>query len=513
MKIERVIIDGFGKLCNQQIRFASDRVNLMVEDNEFGKSTLAEAILVTLYGFSRERTTADKLSGFDARRPLSGPAYKVTLDLTIQGHPLRVTRDCDNDTVLIIDLESRQDVTADFFPKKGGPQVGERLLGLSREQFERTCFVGHHSLDYHAASTDLKQNLEQAASSSRESKTAAQSIAALKKGLQPLRCAIKGDSIKADTEIRRVEGEITDITTRLEELDNNRRKHDIDVSKLSTLEEAIKAKRKERIHLESLQAAAYAQELGVRVSEQEKLQLEIVRLRKEGDELKEFATFPAAINDNLVTWLAHLNTKSAELGRRGNEVTNTKRELANLISQRDSRFSSLVAFTSNDRDGLVGVREQLTAIASQTADVEQSLQAELEALNRRGILPARFEELDLKLSALDSPTREAAVLYPQQHDQLVGELNRNERLHEVKSKLIVEIDAQRKRRERNALYLLLASTIAAAAFGITSLLANAQLLWAAFSAIGFVVAFLSLVFKHQAAVLKSDDRSKATLDM
>jgi DNA repair exonuclease SbcCD ATPase subunit len=513
MKIDRIMVDGFGKLCNQQIRFAQDRVNLLVEDNEFGKSTIAEAICAALYGFSRERTTQDKLSGIDAKRPLSGGVYKVTLELSIQGHPFRVTRDFDGDTVLIVDLESRQDVTGEFFPKKGGPQVGERLIGLSREQFERSCFVGHHSLIHQSASTDLKRNFEQIASSSRESKTAAQAIDALQKGLQPLRGAIMGDSIKADTEVHRLESELARLRARLSKLEDNRRRHDSDVDQLSLLEEAIDLKRKERARLEGFQAAAYAQELGVHVSEQEQLHLRIEGLRQERDGLVSLAAFPAAINDNLVSWLTQLNVKAAELSRRETEIASTKEEVGKLISQRDARFSSLAAFTPSDRDELVAVREQLLSVTSQTAEIERLRQAELESLRNRGILPARFEDLHSKLKELESPIREAAVGYPQQHQQLIAELTRNEGLVKDKSHLIAEIDTERKSKKRNAAYLLAASVISMVIFGILCFLTDFRLVCGAISAISFAFVLLLLVIRQRAIVFRSDDRAKATLDV
>src|ERR1051325_812153 len=513
MKIDRVILEGFGKLRDQQIRFAQDRVNLLVEDNEFGKSTIAEAICVALYGFSRERTTQDKLSGIDAKRPLSGGTYKVTLELSVQGRPFRVIRDFEGDTVQIVDLASRQDVTAEFFPRKGGPQVGEKFIGLSREQFERTCFVAHHSLSHNPASTDLKQNLEQIASSSRESKSAARAIAALLKGLNPLPGALMGASIKADTEIHRLETKIASLHSRLGELQDNRRRHGADVSKLSVLEESIDTKRKVRAELEKMQAAAYAQELNLRVAEQEELQREMERLVDERSGLAGFATFPGAINDNLVSWLAQFNTKIAELGGRETEIAKTKEESARLIAQRDTRFSSLAAFTPSDRDELIGVREQLSSIISQAGNVERSRQAEVEALRNRGILPARFVELDSKLAGLDSPTREGAVGYPRRHEQLTAELARNERSREEKSRLIGEIDAERKRRKRNALYLLVAAVIFAVIFGILSFLTDLKLLFGAISAISFAGVLLLLVIRQRAAVFRSDDRSKATLDL
>ncbi len=233
MKIERIIISGFGKLQNQQVTFAQDRVNLLVEENEFGKSTIAEAICTALYGFPpHERETQRDLTRTEAMRPLSGGLYKVSLELGVGGRRLRVTRDFDDDNIQIIDLDTGSDVKEEFFQRKGKPHIGEKLTRLSRTQFQETSFISHHSLVHNAAGPDLKRSFEEIASSSPDSKTAAQAIEALSTGLNRLRGAktgAHGAPVKVDTEIIRVQGEITRITARLRELEDNKRRHDSDI--------------------------------------------------------------------------------------------------------------------------------------------------------------------------------------------------------------------------------------------------------------------------------------------
>ena len=513
MKIERIIIYGFGKFQNQQVRFAPDRVNLLVEENEFGKSTIAKAICAALCGFPRERTTTEKLTGIDAMRPLSGASYRVALELSAKGRRYGVTRDFEDDSVQVIDLETRSDVKAEFIPKKGPPQIGEMLTGLSREQFQETSFIGHHSLVHHAAGTDLKRSFEQIASSSRDSRTAAQAIAALRKGLDPLPGARMGPRIKADTEVSRLKAELSGIEIRLERLDGNSRRHAGDISKFVVLKQEIETKQKEKEELERLRLAANVRELKARVSEQERYEQDLERLRREREELVGFETFPAAINENLVRWLGQLNTKTAELRRLETEITHTQEELSKLILQLTPRFSNLTTFTSVDRDKLVAAREQLRSIDTNLATSEEARQLELDALRNGGILPARFDELDSKLSGLDRPTREAAIGYPKQREQLAAELERKERSAKEQQRIIENIDAERGRGKRRAMLLAGASGTLTVIFGVLFFASTElRLLWVISSAISLISSLLLLLLAQRAAVSRADDRSKAVLD-
>ncbi len=51
MWIERIELAGFGSVVGEQIDFASNKLNLLVEANEFGKSTMATAVWGALFDF------------------------------------------------------------------------------------------------------------------------------------------------------------------------------------------------------------------------------------------------------------------------------------------------------------------------------------------------------------------------------------------------------------------------------------------------------------------------------
>ena len=51
MLIESVEFLGFGSIVGERVHFDKDRLNLIIEPNQHGKSTMAEAIWAILYGF------------------------------------------------------------------------------------------------------------------------------------------------------------------------------------------------------------------------------------------------------------------------------------------------------------------------------------------------------------------------------------------------------------------------------------------------------------------------------
>jgi DNA repair exonuclease SbcCD ATPase subunit len=515
MKIEQLAIEGFGKLHNQKVSFVADRLNLMVEDNEFGKSTIADAICTALYGFrARERSTGDRLSGIDTRRPLDGGSYKLMLDVKVENRRMRITRDFVIDETTVMDLGSNQDITAEFVLRKGDPQVGEKLTGLSRDQFQQTCFVAHHSLDHQEADTTLKQSLERIASSSKEGKTAAQALEALQNGLDRLPGAITGRKISVDTEVHRIESELSRIRTDLSGLDINRRRHDEDADKLRALQNEIDSKEHDKAELEKLCVVARTYELEVKVSEQERIVAEINRLKQERGTLEKFASFQAATESNLVGWRAQLDAKTRDLQRIDGGIVHSNRDLLEKQRQVETRFMELTSFIPQDAQELTNAKGQLISILSRQAKVQSSRDAELESLRQRQITPARRRELEASLVKLDTATRQEAINFPNLREQKQAEIAGWERTIAQQSGLITEIEGARKTRKRLMISLVLGSVVAIGLFVFLFFFIGAlQLAWIAGALTGLAVLTGSSIALQRATVFRSDDRSKASVQL
>jgi len=105
MKLQRLTIAGFGRLAGRTFAFA-DGLNVIYGPNEAGKSTLAAAIVASLYGSGRRK---------DAWRPWDGSTYSTTLFYSLSdGRAFEVQRDYARDAkgVRVYDRDGN-DVAAD----------------------------------------------------------------------------------------------------------------------------------------------------------------------------------------------------------------------------------------------------------------------------------------------------------------------------------------------------------------------------------------------------------------
>ncbi|MBQ4086797.1 MAG: AAA family ATPase [Clostridia bacterium] len=139
MRIDKIEIDGFGKL--NQVSFAfSDGFNLIVGDNESGKSTLCEFLLAMFYELPNSLKKTTKYD--EARkmyRPWNGSAFGGRVYFTDNSGTQYVleksfgkTKTSDRGKLLYADTwESAGDAEG----------VGERFFGLGREGFLKTLYV------------------------------------------------------------------------------------------------------------------------------------------------------------------------------------------------------------------------------------------------------------------------------------------------------------------------------------------------------------------------------------
>ena len=102
MKILRLRVDGFGKLQGEWT-FAPDRMNVVLDDNERGKSSLFAAVSAALYGLDGDRRTHRVLTPLDRWRPWNGGAYRVALDVETANGMYTIARDFERGVVAVFD--------------------------------------------------------------------------------------------------------------------------------------------------------------------------------------------------------------------------------------------------------------------------------------------------------------------------------------------------------------------------------------------------------------------------
>ncbi len=138
MKILSVKITEFGGLCDFSLDF-SDGINIIIGDNESGKSTVALFVGYMLYGIpSAKKNTPTE---FDKERSLSWGNLRAEGSITVEdgGRMYRIERSNKGRTASsearMTDIDSGECVYV-------GESVGEELLGVSRETFESCLWCG-----------------------------------------------------------------------------------------------------------------------------------------------------------------------------------------------------------------------------------------------------------------------------------------------------------------------------------------------------------------------------------
>ncbi|HIA53445.1 MAG TPA: hypothetical protein EYN91_15375 [Candidatus Melainabacteria bacterium] len=229
MWIERIELAGFGSVVGEKIEFASNKLNLLVEANEFGKSTMATAVWAALFDFPDGHVAnsqgAHGGQTRDSMRPRAGAnlPFKVSLWASLGDRQLKIERDFAAKTVHVHELKPMQrDVTSEFLGPNGEDEVGFRLTGMTRELFRSTCFVGQRELDEHTigGAEDFASVFQGIADSSSTKHTATGAIQCLDSALTHY--PHRGQQLKIDQVIHELEVEQKELKEKLAALEVER---------------------------------------------------------------------------------------------------------------------------------------------------------------------------------------------------------------------------------------------------------------------------------------------------
>ena len=144
----------FGRLQNDTLELGKG-LNLIEAPNEWGKSTWSAFFRAMLYGIpTKERDRQGFIAEKNRYQPWSGAAMEGEMEVEWHGRSLTIRRGQLKNTPFgrceVVDTAS-----GEALPGFTADNVGEMLLGVSREVFERSAFVGQG-----AAAVDSAPDLE-----------------------------------------------------------------------------------------------------------------------------------------------------------------------------------------------------------------------------------------------------------------------------------------------------------------------------------------------------------------
>lgn len=156
MKLLDCHIENFGKLSDLNYSFESG-LNLIMEENGWGKSTLATFIRVMFYGFE-----GDRKQGLSSERrkfaPWQGGAYGGYIRFEADGNVYRLHKVFGAKEAGDV-IELYDDATGlsciDYDPSS----LGVDLFGIDSESFMRTAFVSQNECIYTETTDDINKKL------------------------------------------------------------------------------------------------------------------------------------------------------------------------------------------------------------------------------------------------------------------------------------------------------------------------------------------------------------------
>ncbi len=281
MRIDKIEIDGFGKLNNREFVFA-DGINLIYGENESGKSTLCEFLLSAFYGLPTETKkevldipTRQKYRPWNTEK-FGGRVYfaddngkKYVIERIFKSTPR-------TDKSVLRDADTWEEIDS-------GENLGERFFGLSRKAFLKTLYVRSFGADnLKSDDGEILSRLSNLETAGDEDISYSKIINAMEKEIFHLKTKTgRGGKItELEDRLRELNSELSISSMTQNALENDRR--ELENLKKATYEKEEEAKVLEEKYAQALQ---YEKFIAQKKIEESKTIIES-RLKKEEEKLQ-----------------------------------------------------------------------------------------------------------------------------------------------------------------------------------------------------------------------------------
>jgi DNA repair exonuclease SbcCD ATPase subunit len=514
VKLLKLKVAGFGPLRGEWT-FAPDRLNLVVDDNERGKSSLLGAVAAALYGLDDDRRSHRVLTPLERWKPWNGGAYGVELELDSREGRIRIVRDFERGHVAVFDANGRE-VTADYLDERSAYPVGDKLLGIDAIEFEKCALVRQGDLDQvvpgdekaRRAST-LRARLENAADTHVGDTNASEALRVLDDALRRYDAAEIEFTGTIDNAIERLETKRSLLQSELHELEHRLAQVLSPLETLAQLSDEEQALKETLRRLEAERHAGLAAEVRRQLDENDKYRAELLALEKEAAELEYVARLPQNAEGELREAVARLeeaqrnietleSRRADELGRERGSV---QAELDGLGSYRD--------YTEEDANRCVALASEVRRLELEDAQQRQQVFELRDSLAAQGYEPERIQMLTGRFGTL--PEAQQKLLRGQTDTSLAfqTEVARLEQERTLASETLRNVDASRNGRRLPG-WIALALGLATAASGVAVIVMKGGMV--AFGALlggGGLLAMLGAVLLGMGSRALSSEREAA----
>jgi uncharacterized protein YhaN len=513
MIIKTLTIRGFGAL-SARLELIPGKLNLILDNNEQGKTTLVAALFNAFYGFSGERRSKNRpLVEEDIYTPWAGGAFEVELDGTLMGRPFRLVRNFADGTAQLVDTTTNQD-RAEKYRTKHGYDFGGGLFGLYREQFRSTVFIQQSEVTSVTDTAGLKQRLEALADSGGGDRTASSAMLALQQALGKYPGSTLKLPGKVETEIKRLEDILDELSAELADLDAQRGAVDTEIVDLESIERQLQGSDLQRQRLEYLQCRAEYDELHKRLEQHQAVLVELAQGEADAKKLQHLDSFPVTSRDELVTLrerIAQLEETGAQLQRRMQESQQANTALQTQIARIFPKEN--LEISAEWEQQLLSLVGRYEAVHRQQQDLESSLAAEQEDLDLTPGDLRRYEDLRQRFTEMLEREKDAVASWETECLSRERDLTQHEKDAADMERRLQDIDVMRKKYASRAKIIVVLGALLLAGAGVGFVFSFTAALWGGLLAMGGGMAAWGSIGITNARSLQSDARASLVLQI
>lgn len=513
-------VDGFGCLRTGEkpLQFAPRRVNLFLDDNETGKTTLQMALVACLYGVEHDRRQlrTSLRPHHDHWFPFGGQPFAARLRLDLDPRPLEIRWNFETNECRVIDLADNRDVTEEFPPGKDNDELGHRLLGLRLDEFIKTALVRHDDLHAVSEAEGLDQLVQRFADSSTGDTTVAAAREVLRGALERYPGIMLKEGGRVENEVKRLEERLAELRERLATLAGERAA----VAEQDAAYRDLCVRRDQARHrvaeLEYLAHDAELSELRAELKRAEEGLELLARRRAEAEQLSEVADFPADETDSLTAWQVEFVKATGNAQQAQDQAGRIR---ATRIAPAQDELHRMGRLAEVAEDDIAA----LTELLGRTADFEKReehlgdrMASEERALESSGASINELDRLEKRFADLQPDDGQFLTDYERDAARAESELAEIERSRLEAASRIEAIKGQRLAEHERARRLLLTGC-ALGAVGVVLGVALAFLsLWAGLGVgVALVAAGVASALKARADAahaehLRADELAQAT---
>jgi hypothetical protein len=514
MKLLHVRVDGFGALQGEWT-FAPERVNVILDDNERGKSSLFAAIAAALYGLDADRRSHRVVTPLERWRPWNGGPFRVALDVECADGVYTISRDFDRGVVAVFD-RSGGEVTEQFLEGRDDYPVGKKLLGLDREEFEKVALLMQGELDEVVPSDEkarrastLKSRLENAADTHIGDTNASEALRVLEESLRRFNAQELEFTGTIDNAIDRLVAKRELIEVDIRELDATLIVAQAPLNDLHRLAQEERTLQDSLLQLENERRAGLAVDVRRQLEDHEKALAEVARLEAEAGSLAASANLPPNAEGELRETIArHEEAIRGIDGLEARRRDELARERESIARER-AELAAYDAFTPEDADRCVAQASELRHLLMQDALLRHQVFELRDVLAGKGHEPEKIQFLQQRFGTLPA---ESVRLLRQQAELNLQFQNESAALEHGRSaatETLREVDATRVARRTPGWVLVGLGAAAVLASGVVMLLAASPTLSLGLLAAGAAVAATGGVLLATGARSRRDDREEA----